>query len=122
MNIVFIILTGLVIAVLFSKMRGWKQHLLVFGSIYLLLLFMWIQLLLPKEEPIDHHRGDPGLGVGLITLFMMPLLLCVHLIFLVANRKTQDRAIVRIHLAGLLICLSVFLLLGWESGLLRNLL
>ncbi|ANH82322.1 hypothetical protein A8C56_16350 [Niabella ginsenosidivorans] len=100
----------------FSKIKkNWYIHLIIFGLIYAFIAALWISLFIPQNEG-NYHRGDPDLGAGLLTLFITPILVCVHIIFLLLNRKEGDRRVLRIHVTGLIFSASAFLFLGIESG------
>jgi hypothetical protein len=56
-------------------------------------------MLIPKSH--IEHRGDPGLGFGLLTIWLAPIFILINLFSIFYAKKINDKKIYRINRAGI---------------------
>lgn len=102
-NIIKLILLFLFFGFIFQKFgKNWKFHLVLNILMYGFFLYLWFIMLIPKSH--IEHRGDPGLGFGLLTIWLAPIFILINLFSIFYAKKINDKKIYRINIIALIFC------------------
>ena len=96
-NIIKLILLFLFFGFIFQKFgKNWKFHLVLNILMYGFFLYLWFIMLIPKSH--IGHRGDPGLGFGLFTIWLAPIFILINLFSIFHAKKLMIRKFIELIL------------------------